>query len=115
MNNLQQKQEPGSKFDLGKRRLDLVPVYPLCAWADVLTFGAAKYDARNWEKGMSWSRCYGAALRHILSWWDAEDLDPESGLHHLAHAICCLSFLLEYSCTKTGKDDRPNKIQKEEV
>jgi len=48
-------------------------------------------------------------LRHLTAWWAGEDLDPESGLHHLAHAACCLMFLLEYTQTHTELDDRPRQ------
>ena len=54
----------GKKHDSAKRRMDLLPVRPIWDIADVLTFGADKYDDRNWEKGFAWSRAYGAAMRH---------------------------------------------------
>lgn len=98
--------ELAKKFDGGKVRMDLIPVRPLNDIAQVLTVGAAKYGARNWEKGMDWSRLYGAALRHITAFWSGEDNDPETGLPHLAHAICCLNFLLEYRYTHKNLDDR---------
>ena len=63
--------------------------------------------ARNWEKGMDWSRVYGALLRHLFSWWRGYDKDPETGLSHLAHAGCCVLFLLAYTLRNVGKDDRP--------
>lgn len=104
------KDEPGLKFDAGKIRLDLLPVIPLEEIGKVLTFGAKKYSERNWEKGFSWSRPYGAALRHIFAFWRGEKYDPETGLHHLAHAACCILFLLEFDLASgAGKDDRPNK------
>jgi hypothetical protein len=97
------------KADVGKVRVDLLPVHPLTEIARVLTFGATKYDERNWEKGFDWSRIYGAALRHLLAWWDGEDLDPETSMSHLAHAATCVMFLLEYEKTKAGVDDRPRR------
>ena len=74
-----------------------IPIYPLTEWAKILTFGAKKYSDRNWEKGFAWSRAYGAVQRHLTSFWDGEDLDPETQLSHLAHAICEITFLLEFS------------------
>ncbi len=103
----QQFKKEGIKFDSDKPRFDLIPIYPLQMWAQVLTFGASKYEDRNWELGMDWSRVYAAAQRHLTYWWDGWDHDAETGLSHLAHALCCISFLLEYSKTKAGKDDRP--------
>ena len=96
-----------NKFDQGKPRVDLVPPEAVLELARVLGFGAQKYDARNWELGMEWSRPYAAAIRHLLSWWSGENLDPESGLPHLSHALCNLTFLVTYTVKNTGTDDRP--------
>lgn len=98
------------KFDDDKCRMDLIPPEALEALGDVLGFGAKKYADRNWEKGLDWSRPYGAALRHLVAWQKGEDTDPESGLPHLEHALCCVTFLVTYARRGVGKDDRP-KIQ----
>jgi len=97
----------GKKFDTGKPRYDLLPPELLAAVADVLMFGASKYGERNWEKGMSWGRPFAALMRHMWAWWRGEDRDPETGLSHLAHAACCVAFLLAYECREIGTDDRP--------
>lgn len=96
------------KYDAEKVRLDLLPVIPLIGVGRVLTYGARKYSARNWEKGLDWSRCYGAALRHLLAWWGGETSDPETGYNHLDHALCELMFLREFAETHPELDDRPN-------
>jgi hypothetical protein len=49
---------------------------------------------------------FAALLRHLFAWWRGEELDPESGLSHLAHAGCCLMFLMEYRRNGWGTDDR---------
>lgn len=97
----------GVKFDDDKLRLELVPVEPVRQIAHVLTFGAKKYAPRNWERGIEWSRVYGAMQRHSMAWWAGEETDPETGLSHLAHAGCCLMFLLEFERTHRELDDRP--------
>lgn len=96
----------GIKHDEEKPRVDLLPTTPLLEIAKVLGFGAKKYDAHNWRGGIEYSRLIGAALRHILAYNDGEDKDPESGLSHLAHAGCCILFLLEQEAKGTGLDDR---------
>lgn len=108
----QQTVQPGTKYDGSKPRVDLLPIYPILEEAKVLTYGAAKYDARNWEKGFDWSRAYGALLRHLFAFWQGEDIDPESGLHHLAHAACELDFLFEFTRTHKEFDDRPGQSGK---
>jgi hypothetical protein len=100
-----------TKFDIDKPRMDLVPPEAVYDLATVLSFGANKYAERNWEKGMSWGRVFAAAQRHLWSFWGGENRDPESGLLHLAHALCCISFLTTYWYRGVGTDDRPGKEQ----
>lgn len=102
--------EEGRKDDHSKPRMDLIPPEALEQLAAVLSFGAKKYDDRNWEKGMKWSRVYAATLRHLLSWWKGEEKDPESGFSHLSHALCCIAFLVTYEARSRGTDDRPREL-----
>lgn len=86
----------GKKYDGEKPRLYLLPPNTLVEVGKVLTFGAAKYDEHNWKKLDNLQNRYtGAALRHIFAHMAGEELDPETGLDHLAHALCCLMFKLE--------------------
>ncbi|WP_430009865.1 dATP/dGTP diphosphohydrolase domain-containing protein [Methylophaga lonarensis] len=86
----------GQKDDAGKLRFDLMPVDAERMVVQVLTFGAAKYGAENWREVADTDRRYYAACRrHLEAWRAGELLDAESGQHHLAHAICCLLFLLQ--------------------
>ncbi len=96
----------GKKFDQEKPRMDLLSTKAMVELAKVMTFGAKKYDANNWRKGIAWSRVYGAVQRHLTSWNDGETHDPETKLNHLAHAMAGIMFLLEYSETHPQLDDR---------
>lgn len=89
-----------------KTRFDLVPFTAVAEIADVLAYGAQKYSANNWCRGTNWGRYFAALCRHIFAWWRGEDVDPETGLSHLAHAGCCLLFLMEYQRNGWGIDDR---------
>ena len=85
----------GIKHDQEKLRYELLPVEPIEALVAVLTYGAKKYDDNNWKYVTPFNdRYYAATLRHINAWRKGEKLDPETGLPHLAHAMCCLVFLL---------------------
>lgn len=94
------------KFDSGKRRVDLVPTEAINALADILTAGAEKYGEHNWRHGMDWSRVYGAAQRHLLAFWGGDDIDEESGMPHLWHALTNIAFLVAYQAMSVGRDDR---------
>lgn len=97
----------GVKFDGNKVRLELIPEELITGVGTILTFGAEKYDDRNWELGMDWSRVFGALMRHLYAWWRGEESDPETGESHLWHAACCIAFLMTYEQRGVGKDDRP--------
>jgi len=99
----------GIKNDANKPRVELLSSIALVEVSKVMTFGAKKYSAHNWRGGISWSRVLGAALRHLLAFLGGENKDPETGLSHLAHAGCCIMFLLEYESTHPELDDRFKK------
>lgn len=94
------------KFDQDKLPLHLLSTEAMNQTAAVLAFGAQKYAEHNWRNGFAWSRPLSAAMRHITAFNDGEDRDPESGLSHLAHAACCIMFLLEFEKTHQHLDDR---------
>jgi hypothetical protein len=95
----------GIKHDAGKNQLELICPYAIEELGQVLTFGAQKYSGWNWAKGMSYARLIGAALRHLFAYARGEDLDPETGLCHVAHAMCCCMFILGLRKRRPGKDD----------
>lgn len=90
----------GTKHDSGKTDLSLVPLILIEATAQALQFGESKYGRYNFTKGFENHRLIAACLRHVLAYQDGEDLDPESNLPHLGHAVACLGMLLE--CKKLG-------------
>jgi len=96
----------GRKFDSGKLRYGLTPPLALKEMVRVLTFGAEKYEPDNWKYVEdSKHRYFDALMRHAWAWKEGEVLDQETGLHHLAHALCCLSFLYEHDI-KYSKDEK---------
>ncbi len=87
--------DEGRKDDSSKLRYSLLPVGTVNQVVQVLEFGSKKYADNNWQKvPNARTRYYDAAIRHIDAWWNGEKSDSETGLHHLAHAICCLMFLM---------------------
>ncbi|UIS54081.1 hypothetical protein ZHX_gp21 [Edwardsiella phage vB_EpP_ZHX] len=83
------------KFDGDKLRMDLIPPSATKALAEVLTFGARKYKPNNWKNVEEADRYVAALMRHVEAYREGELIDPESGLHHLAHAMTNIAFLIE--------------------
>jgi Domain of unknown function (DUF5664) len=99
-------QTTGVKHDQEKPDMSLLSNTALTKIAQVMTFGKKKYSAHNWRGGFVWSRPLAAAARHVYAYIGGEDKDPETGLSHLAHACCCLFFILEFEETRRDLDDR---------
>ena len=93
LNRISDKQ--GVKYDNEKPKWSLIPFRSLQEVVEVLTFGAKKYAADNWKHvPQARSRYIDAAYRHLADWNTTSRLDSETNKSHLAHAICCLLFLL---------------------
>lgn len=95
-----------TRHDQGKTDWSLLPIKAIELVLQVLMFGAKKYGRDNWKSGFHYRRCYNSCQRHLAAWIELEDNDKESGLPHLAHAVCSLLFLITYQYFGTGVDDR---------
>jgi len=74
--------------------------------------GARKYGRHNYRiSGVRASVYYDAFLRHLIAWWEGEDIDPDSGLHHLTKAMACLAVIRDSIIRGNWVDDRPPKVQ----
>ena len=106
----------GRKFDGGKLQYGLLPPLALKATVEILTFGAEKYEPDNWKYVPDSKRRYFDAMqRHVWAWKNGEQLDPESGIHHLAHAMCCLMFLYEHDTIYSIDDNFNNEVNNETI
>lgn len=107
----------GRKFDGGKRQYGLVPPIAFAQFVDVLTLGAKKYEPDNWRRvPNAIDRYFDAAMRHMWDGWKAgEQLDPETQKHHLAHAMCCLAFIIDLEMEKGNEAIQGNKHATEEL
>jgi hypothetical protein len=103
-----QKRGSGARANRGKVSLSLVPLHLFAGAARVFMGGKLKYAPFNWCKGIAWSTCFDCLLRHLFKWFYChEELDEESGEHHLDHAIANLLMLRHYHITYKNGDDRP--------
>lgn len=96
----------GIKFDSDKPDYSLLPPNALEDVVKVLTIGAKKYDRHNWKKLDDLNdRYFAAAQRHLWALQKGETFDDETGIHHGAHAICCMMFLVEYNYLQNSKSN----------
>ncbi len=100
------------KFDDDKVDWSLLPIEALEQVLKVFSFGAKKYDRNNYRNGFDSNRLVAASMRHITSWQKGEDLDPESGESHLAHAVCCLTMMMTNLHEGVLVDSRYKKEEK---
>ena len=95
--------QKGSKL----ARFDLLPVEELWQVAEHYGRGAAKYSDDNWRKGYSWRLSFAAMQRHAMQFWGGEDVDKETGSHHLCGVIFHALTLMWFGKHRTQFDDRP--------
>lgn len=99
---------PKTRFGLAKPPIALIPGPALIHMADAFRDGAGKYGPANWRNDPVTTSTYvNAALRHILAYYDGEQVASDSGVHHLGHAAGCLAILLDAEAQGTLNDDRP--------
>ena len=85
----------GRKFDTDKPDYTLLPWDAVEEIVKVMDFGANKYARDNWKhvEGAD-TRYLAAAFRHLSAYAQNEDVDAETGISHLAHAACCMLFMI---------------------
>jgi len=105
------------KDAVGSKKVPMsrVPVAPLLEVAASLHEGHVKgYRGHNWRiAGVRASIYYDAAHRHLMAWWEGQDIDPDSGLSHISKAIAGLFVLRDAMIHDNWTDDRPPKTPEE--
>lgn len=97
--------DQSAKADKGKLELSLVNPELVKAVAEVRMYGTEKYgDSENWRK-VKPKRYVDALYRHLLAYIEGNEVDEESGLSHLAHMACNISFLLDEEYLKEHKGE----------
>lgn len=100
----------GRKDDSGKPALEYIPKSAMWAMGGAFAYGAKKYGAFNYKGGLKVTRCLAAAVRHIYQYLAGENLDPESGISHLGHAMASLAMAIDMVENDTNLDDRYKKV-----
>ena len=90
--------------------LSVIPPAGLLHLGEVMKLGAKKYGPFNWRVEPVPAEVYvDAAMRHLMSWYDGEDEDPESGQSHLAHVMACCAIIIDAKEHGKLDDNRPAK------
>jgi hypothetical protein len=91
-----------------KPSLHAIPPSALIALGLAMENGEGKYGLMNWRHNeVASSVYYDAALRHLLAWWDGEDIASDSHIHHLGHVMACCAILIDAEIGNCRIDDRP--------
>jgi len=101
---------PKDSIGIRKAPLSTVPSGVIAELGVAMLEGAAKYGRHNYrEAGVRGSVYYDALMRHIIAWWEGEDIDPDSGMNHVTKAIATLAVLRDSMMQDNWVDDRPPK------
>jgi hypothetical protein len=94
------------------RQFFVVPMQVLWEVGVGMLEGTLKYGRHNYRgAGVRASVYVDAALGHIQSWVEGEDIDKDSDLSHITKAICSLFVLRDAMMNDMWTDDRPPKIK----
>ena len=107
---VEEKKETNPKDALGVKKWSManVPIEVVMELGLAMHEGALKYGRFNWrDSGVRASVYFDAALRHLFSWWTGQDIDPDSGVHHLTKAMACFAIVLDAAQFGKLEDDRP--------
>jgi len=99
---------PKDAVGVRKPPISTVPAPVLMEVGVGMLEGACKYGRHNYRvAGVRSSVYYDATMRHLMSWWEGVDTDPDSGLSHVTKAICSLFVLRDAMLNDKLTDDRP--------
>lgn len=90
------------------RQFSAVPMSVVWRIGVAMLEGARKYGRHNYRAvGVRGSVYFDAALGHLTCWWEGEDIDEESGLHHIDKALASLVVIRDSILKGNWVDDRP--------
>ena len=97
-------EEKGLRYNEGKRKWSFVHFKSLEPMIEVLEYGATKYAPKNWQKGLDRTEVLESLQRHVCKLFDGEEIDAESGLHHIGHIMCNAMFYSYFTFVKKEED-----------
>lgn len=104
------KGEKALRFNVNKCKLGMIPLDCHKWEADGFAYGAEKYSQHNWRLGLPIMDQANSLFRHLNAFLnESEDIDPESGVHHLGLAQCNLAMMVNTLLHHKHLDDRVTK------
>lgn len=99
---------PKDAIGIRKAPLSTVPGNVIAEIGVAMLEGASKYGRHNYRAaGVRASVYYDAAMRHLIAWWEGEDIDPDSGMSHITKLLACMTVLKDAMHQEMWEDDRP--------
>ena len=99
---------PKDAIGIRKAPLSTVPGNVIAEIGVAMLEGASKYGRHNYRAaGVRASVYYDAAMRHLISWWEGEDIDPDSGMSHITKLLACMAVMRDAMHQDLWEDDRP--------
>lgn len=99
---------PKDAVGISKVPMSTVPAQVIAEIGLGMLEGSLKYGRHNYRiAGVRSSVYYDAALRHLIAWWEGQDIDPDSGLSHITKAMASLTVLRDAMINDKLNDDRP--------
>lgn len=110
---MEQNLDPKKAAGAQKPQLQNIPPELNRQVSQALECGAIKYGPWNWwDNNVELMTYLGAMKRHIDALIDGEDIDPESGAHHLGHVAAGCAIVLDARKHGTLVDNRPPAVKK---
>lgn len=99
---------PKDVVGIRKAPMSTIPANVLAEMGVAMLEGASKYGRHNFRvAGVRASVYYDAAQRHLMAWWEGEDIDPDSGMSHITKLLACMAVLRDAMHQGMWTDDRP--------
>lgn len=99
---------PKDIIGVRKAPLSCVPMNVIAEIGVGMLEGATRYGRHNYRAvGVRSSVYFDATMRHLVAYWEGEDVDPDSGVNHLAKALTSLVVWRDAQMQGMCEDDRP--------
>ncbi len=106
---------PKDRVGVRKVPMSVIPAEVIMEIGLGMLEGARKYGRHNYRvSGVLASVYYDAAMRHLMAWWEGQDIDPASQLNHITKCLTTLTVLRDAMLNDMFYDDRPPKLLNQE-